>query len=45
MVDMIGTRSMADDEKFQTCHKAVVALARDVLKREWDGVKEPIPLP
>jgi hypothetical protein len=45
MVDMIGTRTMADDEKFYTCHKAVVALARDVLKRERDALKEPIPKP
>ena len=42
MTAIIGTRTKEDDIEFETCHKAVTALARDVLKREWDRVKDRI---
>ncbi len=33
------------DTEFSACHKQVIALSRDVLKREWDRVKDRIEPP
>ena len=48
IADMIGIfgkgNSSKLDEEFQSCHENVLALSRDVLKREWDRVKDPIKL-
>ena len=33
------------DSEFETCHKAIVALSRQVLKREWVRVKDRIQPP
>jgi hypothetical protein len=46
MTGLLGKKGSPDvDAEFQTCHEAVVALAREVFKREWDRVKESIPMP
>jgi hypothetical protein len=43
MTCMLAKRgSMELDAQFESCHKAVVSLSRDVLKREWDRVKDRI---
>lgn len=43
MTAVLGkTPTNATDAEFHTCHEAVVALSREVLKREWNVVKERI---
>lgn len=42
LISMLSAGEPDRDREFEYCHKAVVALSRDVLKREWNSVKEPI---
>jgi hypothetical protein len=43
MTGLLGqTGSPQVDAEFANCHRAVIALSRDVLKREWDRVKDRI---
>lgn len=44
--EMLGalSRGKEGDNAFIAVHPTVMALARDILKREWNRVKEEIPL-
>jgi hypothetical protein len=42
MLNIGDSRTMEHDREFAARHDAVVGLARKVLKREWDRIKEPI---
>jgi hypothetical protein len=46
MTELLGEKgSWEVDQEFQTYHNAVIALSRNVLKREWDRVKDRIQPP
>ncbi len=46
MTGMLGGKGSATlDAEFQVCHKAVIKLSRDVLKREWNRIKDRIEPP
>ena len=46
MIGMLGDEASAiRDKEFPNCHKAVIKLSREVLKREWDRIKDRIAPP
>lgn len=46
MTGMLSRKGSATlDAEFEVCHKAVITLSRDVLKREWNRIKDRIAPP